>query len=184
MVKDNTLELFPFIFQMDRYKVGVMGSNDLDLNLNYHVSVLKSPIPFKFGLNISGNADKMKFRLGRARFKEGMAGSKTSIANNARLNLRDQISKAFKRGANAAMQSNVAVDTLNSSIMQGLEADTLSHEDSLKMIEQGLIEAPVKLTPEQIKQQQKEEKKRKKQEEKQRKEAAKRKKEAATKNED
>ena len=68
--------------------------------------------------------------------------------------------------------------------MQGLEADTLSHEDSLKMIEQGLIEAPVKLTPEQIKQQQKEEKKRKKQEEKQRKEAAKRKKEAATKNED
>ena len=184
VVKDNTLELFPFIFQMDRYKVGVMGSNDLDLNLNYHVSVLKSPIPFKFGLNISGNADKMKFRLGRARFKEGMAGSKTSIANNARLNLRDQISKAFKRGANAAMQSNVAVDTLNSNIMQGLEADTLSHEDSLKMIEQGLIEAPVKLTPEQIKQQQKEEKKRKKQEEKQRKEAAKRKKEAATKNED
>ena len=48
VVKDNTLELFPFIFQMDRYKVGVMGSNDLDLNLNYHVSVLKSPIPFKF----------------------------------------------------------------------------------------------------------------------------------------
>ena len=73
LVKDSQLELFPFVFTMDRYKLGVLGYNDLALNINYHVSVLESPIPFKFGINVKGNPDKLKVRLGRAKFKENMA---------------------------------------------------------------------------------------------------------------
>ena len=54
---------------MDRYRAAVGGSQDLDMNFNYHISILKSPIPFKLGLNISGNLDKMKFGMGKAKSK-------------------------------------------------------------------------------------------------------------------
>ncbi|MDE5912541.1 MAG: hypothetical protein K2G81_02710, partial [Muribaculaceae bacterium] len=36
-VENSMLELYPFMFDFDRYRLGVMGRNDLDLNLNYHV---------------------------------------------------------------------------------------------------------------------------------------------------
>ena len=38
----------------------------LALNFDYHSAFLKSPLPFKFGINIKGNPDKYKVR-----FQEG-----------------------------------------------------------------------------------------------------------------
>lgn len=101
-VEDNQLSLYPFMFDFDRYRIGVMGHNDLDMNLDYHVSILRSPIPFKFGVNVKGNVDKMKIRLGRARFKENMAAETSALADTVRLNLAREISNVVKRGANAA----------------------------------------------------------------------------------
>ena len=70
IVQNSQLEMFPFIFDIDRYRLGVMGTNDMAMNLKYHIAVLKSPLPFKFGINISGNVDDMKIRLGKAKFNE------------------------------------------------------------------------------------------------------------------
>ena len=159
LVDNNKMELFPFIFNMDRYKIGVMGNNDLDFNLDYHISVLKSPIPFRFGLNIKGNPDKLKFRLGKAKLKKGKVGSVTSIVNDTRVNLREQLAQAFRKGADAALNSTLEIDRPEFEVISN---DSLTAADSAKMIEQGLIQAPVKLTPEQLKQQQKEAKKKRK----------------------
>lgn len=163
IIQDSNMELFPFTFDMDRYRLGVMGHNDLDMNLNYHISVLKSPIPFKFGLNITGNTDKMKFRLGGAKFKENHMSQVIHIVDTTRINLRRELEQAFIKGAHAALISDLNVrnaKAVNSSLSL---PDTLSHEDSIRLINEGLIEAPkVELTPEQIKQQQKEAKKKKK----------------------
>lgn len=153
LVDNNKMELFPFIFNMDRYKIGVMGRNDLDFNLDYHISVLKSPIPFRFGLNIKGNPNKLKFRLGKAKLKEGKVGSVTSIVNDTRINLREQLAKAFRKGADAALKSKLEIERPEFEV---LADDSLTAADSAMMIEQGLIQVPVKLTPEQIKLQQKE----------------------------
>ncbi len=167
LIKNSELDLFPFMFTMDRYKLGVMGHNDLALNLNYHVSVLKSPIPFKFGLNITGNADNMKFRLGKARYKEGNFPERTRIVSDTRINLRKQIEDVLNRGAHAALASKLGVSSIGDS-NNNLTVDNLTHEDSLKMIKEGLIEAPVQpqLTPKQLKDKEKADKKKKKEEEK------------------
>ena len=42
----------------------------MDMNFKYHISILKSPLPFKAGVNISGNLDKMKIRVGKAKYKD------------------------------------------------------------------------------------------------------------------
>ena len=54
-IKDNKIEVFPFLVEMDRYKVAVGGTHNLDMTFNYHLSVLKSPVPFKLGIDITGN---------------------------------------------------------------------------------------------------------------------------------
>lgn len=163
IIHDSNMELFPFTFDMDRYRLGVMGRNDLDMNLNYHISVLKSPIPFKFGLNITGNADKMKFRLGGAKFKENHMSQVIHIVDTTRVNLRRELEQAFLKGAHAALISDLNVRSAGIVSNTLSMPDTLSHEDSIRLINEGLIEAPkVELTPEQIKQKQKEQKERKK----------------------
>ncbi|MDE5785938.1 MAG: hypothetical protein K2H98_05335, partial [Duncaniella sp.] len=102
IVDSQRVELFPFIFDMDRYRLGIMGSNDLALNFKYHVAVLKSPVPFKFGINISGNPDKMKIRLGGAKLSEKKLASSTMISDTTRINLVLQIESAFIRGVRSS----------------------------------------------------------------------------------
>lgn len=144
LIADNNLELFPFTFEMDRYKVGVMGRNDLDFNMDYHISVLKSPIPFKFGLNISGSPEKMKFRLGKAKYKDGNSAEVRQLVENARINLRTEIENAFRRGSEAALNSRLNID--NKAVRKYTRVDSgddkLSANDSIQMINHGLIEAP------------------------------------------
>ena len=143
LVENSQMELFPFMFDVDRYRLGVLGHNDLDLNFRYHISVLKSPIPFKFGINIYGNPDKMHFRFGGAKYKDNMAREKIQIVDTVRINLRKQINSAFHRGAKAALKSELNIKNrpiVNSNL--SVDSASFSHEDSVMMIQGGFFEAP------------------------------------------
>lgn len=142
IVRDNEMELYPFEFDIDRYKLGVQGYNDLALNFNYHIAVLKSPIPFKFGINISGNPDKYKIRLGKARFNTHEATRTVSIVDTARVNLLRQIENIFRRGVAGSNFARVDISRTPTAASINLDADTISHADSLVFIREGLIPAP------------------------------------------
>lgn len=143
VVENSQLELFPFMFDIDRYRLGVMGHNDLALNYDYHISVLKSPLPFKFGINLRGTPDDMKIRVGGAKFKENMVAERHEIVDTTRVNLIKQMSEVFRRGVTAARLGRLNIGgTRNQSVVN---ADTLSHNDSLMLIKEGLLEAPLPL---------------------------------------
>ncbi|MCH5219137.1 MAG: hypothetical protein J1F20_01100 [Muribaculaceae bacterium] len=142
IVHDNQVDVYPFVFDFDRYKIGVQGYNDFNMNFNYHIAVLKSPIPFKFGINVSGNPDKIKIRLGGAKFSEQQI-RQVAIVDTTRINLMNEISSVFKRGARDARLSRLRIDRTPVAADINLNADTLTHEDSLKYIREGLIDAPL-----------------------------------------
>ena len=148
IVNNSQLELFPFIFNLDRYKLGVMGSNDMAMNLNYHVAVLKSPLPFKFGINIKGDVDNMKIRLGRAKFNEKNIPRTVAIADTTRINLVREIGNIFRRGVRTAGINSL--DFSRSPAVSPADSypatDTISHADSLYFIKEGLIPAPDTVT--------------------------------------
>lgn len=106
-VDSSLMSIYPFVFDIDRYRLGVMGSNDLDMNLNYHVSVIKSPLPWKFGINIKGTPDNMKIRLGGAKVKENGEGyvEQLAIADTTRINLVSQLESLFNRGMGVSRSS-------------------------------------------------------------------------------
>lgn len=146
LVRDNRLELFPFTFDIDRYKLGVMGSNDLALNFNYHIAVLKSPIPFKFGITIKGNPEHYKVRFGGAKFNEKSVVEHVAVVDTARVNLVRQIQNVFRRGVtNSRFASLKTLDRPDLSALEN-DNDNLSPTDSLALISEGLIEAPADST--------------------------------------
>lgn len=147
IVKDNRVTIYPFIFTIDRYRLGVQGVNDFNMNFNYHIAVLKSPIPFKFGINISGNPEKHKIRLGGAKFGEKQL-REVSFVDTTRINLINEIQNVFKRGARDARLSRLNLNAAPGAADINLDVDSLTHADSLRFIEQGLIPAPE--TPEPV----------------------------------
>lgn len=147
-VHNGWLDLYPVIFDMDRYRLGVVGNNDLNLNLDYHVAVLKSPIPFKFGINIKGTPEKMKIRLGKARLNEKSVASSRNLTDSLRVNLIKEMNKVFQRGIRRAgvrglkMQHGVSSQRQSAGTKPDDPSDTLNAADSLIFIKEGLIEPP------------------------------------------
>lgn len=141
LVRNSTVQLFPFVFDFDRYRLAVMGSNDLDLNFKYHISVLKSPLPFKFGINLSGNPDNMKVRLGGSKYKPGSVGESIAIVDNTRVNLLKEIDNVFRKGSRAARLGALRVDGVGS-VDNNVADDTISAADSIVFIKEGLLPAP------------------------------------------
>ena len=150
-IANNQLEIYPFIFNFDRYKLGLMGNNDLAMNLNYHVSVLKSPIPFKFGINIKGTPENMKIRLGGAKVKENMVAERVNLVDTTRINLVKEMDRVFRRGVRKAKLKSLNARGHNPGEMlrvyEDLRSDTISAADSALLIKEGLLPPPPSPSP-------------------------------------
>ena len=95
-VQDGEVTVYPFMIEIDRYRVAVGGHQDLAMNFDYHISVLKSPIPFRLGVNVRGNLDKLKIGLGKALYKDSFTPAAVRAVDSARLDLGRQIVEQFE----------------------------------------------------------------------------------------
>lgn len=103
-VKNNQMEVLPFMLKMDKYKVAVGGNNSLNMDFNYHISVLQSPLPFKLGVNVYGNFNKFKFRLESPKYKDEKTITKTGqFAKNS--NIRQDLDAKLKEQVQNAINS-------------------------------------------------------------------------------
>ena len=96
-VHDNKIEVFPFLVEMDRYRVAVGGTHKLDMTFNYHISVLKSPVPFKLGIDITGNLDDFKFKITKCKYKDLFKPAKQAELDSTRRNVREQVREAVRK---------------------------------------------------------------------------------------
>lgn len=96
-VHDNRIEVFPFLVEMDRYRVAVGGTHKLDMTFNYHISVLKSPVPFKLGIDITGNLDDFKFKITKCKYKNLFKPAKQAELDSTRQNVRERIREAVRK---------------------------------------------------------------------------------------
>lgn len=144
VINDRRIDLFPFVFNIDRYRLGVMGFNNLDMDLNYHVSVLKSPIPFKFGINITGYPHDLNITLGGAKLKEENL-ERFNIAASTHRSLLDEINTVFALGS-------MSRDALNFPATPVVEidqyTDSLSADERHWMEQQGWIKPETPEVPE------------------------------------
>lgn len=90
-IKDGTIEIFPFLVEIDRYKAAIGGQHNIDMTFKYHISILKSPLPFRAGVDISGSLEKMKFRITKAKYKDLFIPSRKAKVDSTQLNLKQRI---------------------------------------------------------------------------------------------
>lgn len=95
-VKDGIVDIYPFMIEIDRYKVAVGGNHNIDMSFKYHVSLLKSPLPFRAGIDISGTLDKMKFKITKAKYKDIFLPSRKSKVDSTQLNLKKRVREVLR----------------------------------------------------------------------------------------
>ncbi len=140
LVRDNRIEMFPFVVEMDRYKAAVSGIHKLDMSFDYHISVLRSPIPFRLGIDIFGTLDKFRFRIVRARYKNENVPSFVDLIDTTQVNLRRTITDIFRRGAqNVSLNDMKIVPKVDSTVFRGGETEALSGADSLLLEREGIL---------------------------------------------
>ena len=64
VVHSNLLEIFPTTFEVSKYKLVMMGLNNFNGNLYYHVGVENWPLKIPFGVNIKGDYHHPEMRFG------------------------------------------------------------------------------------------------------------------------
>ena len=104
IIGNNTLEIFPFILGVDRYQLAMSGLQHFDQQFDYHLSILRSPLPFRFGVNVFGNFDNWHYRIGKARYKSTDVPVFTTRIDTLQYNLVHSIHDIFVRGVDAAVR--------------------------------------------------------------------------------
>ncbi len=66
LYKDE-ITVYPFCVTMDNYMIAAGGNHYLDMNFNYHASLLS---PFYIGVDIVGNMDDLKIKAAKCRFAQ------------------------------------------------------------------------------------------------------------------
>ena len=98
-IRDSRLEVFPFIFKIDRYTLALSGIQNMDMSYKHHISVLRSPLLIRLGLNISGpDYDNMKFGIGRAQYRVKKIPSFAAVIDQTKNDLRYSIYNIFETG--------------------------------------------------------------------------------------
>jgi hypothetical protein len=107
VIKDNTLEVFPFVVELDRYTLALSGLQNLDLSFKYHVSIIRSPMVFKIGVDLYGpDFDSMKFKIGKPKYKNINVPVFTTVIDETKINLVESIRNIFEKGVEIAVREN------------------------------------------------------------------------------
>lgn len=106
LIADNRVEIFPFVLKVDRYTLAMSGIQNLDSSFKYHVSVIESPIPFRLGIDLSGNFNDFKFRIGKAKYKSADVPVFSGVIEKTRINLRESIRNIYREGVEKAIAEN------------------------------------------------------------------------------
>jgi len=148
LIEKNQIEIFPFIMEIDRYRTAISGIHKLDMTFNYHISVLKSPIPFRLGINLKGDLNdmsKMKYSLGKTKYKDTNLPSYVTIIDTTRLNLRTQIDNFIQQGIDVARFSQFSAPKIDPSLIENdVDTFTFSAQDSLALYKEGIIDVAPK----------------------------------------
>ena len=133
LIKDDQLEIFPFILDVDRYTVALSGVQQFDQNFKYHVAAIKSPVPFKFGVNLRGIFSDWKWKLGKAKFKSTKIPLFDDQVDGVRVNLVNAIHNIFERGVEQAIKQN---EQAQAAIESKKAAENYSAEETEELSEE------------------------------------------------
>jgi hypothetical protein len=92
------IDIYPFMMIMDKYKAVISGRHNFDLTFDYHISVVDSPLPFRLGIDITGNMDNFKYKPTAPKFGELYRPASRRVVEARQLELRRLIRESLLQG--------------------------------------------------------------------------------------
>jgi hypothetical protein len=95
---NGNISVYPFVLSIDRYVAAIGGAQNLDMSFQYHISVLKWPVPLiKIGLNLWGNPDDIHYRIVSRKYENLLTPVKEKSLQSAVINLRQQLHDGIRK---------------------------------------------------------------------------------------
>ena len=96
-VRDNLLAVMPFDFSFSNYSLHMLGINNFNGDLAYHVGLFKSPLHIPFAVNIEGKYHNPDLKFGGKHWKDRRASEVvSSMQCDDRVNLLVEVSHYLK----------------------------------------------------------------------------------------
>lgn len=89
----NEVDVYPFLLSIDKYRAVISGRHNLDMTYNYNISLLK---PLRIGLDIIGMNDRLKYKVGKAKYADDFLPERKNVVESNILELKSLISKSLR----------------------------------------------------------------------------------------
>jgi hypothetical protein len=87
----NNVYVYPFLIVMDKYKAIVEGRHNLNMNFDYHISLIDSPLPLQLGVDVKGSLDDMKILPAKCKYANMYRPARRTEVDTKKLELRNMI---------------------------------------------------------------------------------------------
>lgn len=88
--------VYPFLLNLHNYQLCVGGRHTLDNACNYHLELLKCPLPMRLAVDVNGNLAQPKISLGKVQYAELYKPEKRNDVQTRTLELKSMIRKALE----------------------------------------------------------------------------------------
>ena len=89
----NEIDVYPFLLSIDKYQAIISGRHNLDLTYDYNISLIK---PIRIGLDIIGLEDRLKYKVGKAKYATMFQPEKQKVVESKILELKSLINKTLQ----------------------------------------------------------------------------------------
>ena len=89
----NEIDVYPFLLSLDKYSAIISGRHNLDMTYDYNISLVK---PVRIGLDIIGLSDKLKFKVGKAKYATLFKPEKQNVVESNIMELKTLINKTLQ----------------------------------------------------------------------------------------
>ncbi len=118
------MEVYPFLLTMHKYQIVAEGRHDLSNNYDYHVELVKTPLPVRLAVDVYGTMPKLKFDISpKLRYKNLYRPAKRTEIDEEVLRLKAMIRQS--------LESNVKQETRD---YQGFGEEEIDNNNDNKLL--------------------------------------------------
>lgn len=92
----NEIELYPFRLDLHKYGMVLSGRHAVDNRCNYHVELVKSPLPIRLAVDVKGDLSKPEVLLGEVRYAELYKPDKCNAVQQQTLVIKQMIKQSLE----------------------------------------------------------------------------------------
>ena len=93
----SDIDIFPFLIHMDDYQAIVEGRHQVDGEIDYHISIVESPLPIRLGLDITGTLKDMEFSVRDSKYKNLYKPEEQGLMEKQMMKMKRAMLKAHRK---------------------------------------------------------------------------------------